>query len=187
MTEANHLMFDGTNEVIVRVPVSGDESVMIPVIRAVVENSDGSDSILLQRRSNPDEAVFGLLELPGGTWRAGESPEIAISREIREETSIEITSVSGITIDPLDDRRSIATVVPLAVIAGVQGAFPAVHVIVTASGAGTPFPGDGESFDVQWWSIQAVRDEVANRPSMFVPSSLAAINAYLASMGSARG
>lgn len=172
-------MFDGTAEVTVPVPVSGAENVMVPVIRAIVENSDGSDSILLQRRSNPDETVFGLLELPGGTWRAGESPDDAISREVLEETGVVLSSVSGIVIDALDSRRSIATVRPLAVIAGVRGSFPAVHVIVIATASGTPRPRDGESFDVQWWPIESVRREIGGRPKAFVPSTLAAINAYV--------
>ncbi|MEN8238477.1 MAG: NUDIX hydrolase, partial [Actinomycetota bacterium] len=133
------------------------------------------------------EAVFGLLELPGGRWRAGEPPDEAISREVLEETGVVLTSVSGIAIDTLDARRSIATVTPLAVIAGVRGAFPAVHVIIVATGAGTPVAVDGESFDVRWWPIESVRVEASDRPTAFVPSTLAAINAYCDSIDSVRG
>lgn len=180
-------MYDGTAEVTVRVPVIGGENVMVPVIRAIVENSDGSGSILLQRRSNPEEAVFGLLELPGGTWRAGEAPGDAISREVLEETGVTLTEVAGITVDNLDSRRSIATVTPLAVIAGARGAFPAIHVIVVAAGTGTPTPRDGESFDVRWWTIDSVRAVSVDRPEEFVPSTLAAIRAYSNGTGSASG
>lgn len=180
-------MFDGTSEVNVRVPMSGAENVMVPVIRAIVENADGSGAILLQRRSKPDEAVFGLLELPGGTWRAGEPPDEAISREVYEETGVALSSVSGIALTALDSRRSIATVSPLAVIAGVRGAFPAVHVIVIAAGTGEPLPGDGESTDARWWPIASVREEVEVRPAAFVPSTLAALNAYFDWMESVRG
>jgi len=187
MTSSNHSMFDGTKEVIVSVPMSGNENVMLPVIRAVVENSDGSDSLLLQRRSNPDEAVFGLLELPGGTWRAGESPSDAISREVLEETGVALTSVSGIAVDILDSRRSIATLTPLAVVAGIHEAFPAVQVIVLASGTGMPGLGDGESFDVRWWPVAAVRAQVEGQPASFVPSTRAALVAYFDSMGSESG
>lgn len=180
-------MYDGTSDVTISVPVSGDENVMVPVIRAIVENSDGSDSILLQRRSNRDEAVFGLIELPGGTWRAGESPKDAISREVLEETGVALTSVSGIDLNVLDSRRSIATVTPLAVIGGVGGSFPAVHVIVIASGTGTPTDRVGESFEVQWWPIEAVRVETRKLPAAFVPSTLAALDAYFVWIGSESG
>jgi ADP-ribose pyrophosphatase YjhB (NUDIX family) len=187
MMSGTHSIFDGTNEVTVPVPVSGTENVMVPVIRAIVNNADGSDSFLLQRRSIDTEPVFGLLELPGGTWRAGESPQDAIAREVLEETGILLESISGIVVDRLDARRSIATVKPLAVIAGVDGAFPAVHVIVVASGSGSPRPADGESSDVRWWSIEEVRVEVEDRPMAFVPSTLAAVCAYLDSIESESG
>lgn len=180
-------MFDGKGEVTVPVPVIGAENVMVPVIRAIVEITDGTDSILLQRRSDPDEAVFGLLELPGGMWRAGESPDHAIAREVLEETGVSLTTVSGIAVDALDDRRSIATITPLTVIAGVDGAFPAVHIIVTASGRGTPTPSDGESFDVRWWQVESVRAEMDARPGAFVPSTFAAISAYFVWIESVRG
>lgn len=187
MTSGIHSMFDGTNEVTVPVPVSGTENVMLPVIRAIVENADGSDSLLLQRRSNVREPVFGLLELPGGTWRAGESPDEAIAREVLEETGVVLESVSGIAIHTLDDRRSIATMTPLAVITGVHGAFPAVHVVVIASGTGTPAAADGESFDVRWWTLEEVRVEIENHPTAFVPSTLAAVRVYFDSMESESG
>jgi 8-oxo-dGTP diphosphatase len=187
MTEGIHTMFDGTREVTVAVPVSGDENVMLPVIRAVVENGDGSDSILLQRRSNPEEPVFGLYEIPGGRWRAGESPDVAISREVREETGVLLTTVFGIEIDTLDSWRAIATVTPIAVVAGVRGAFPAIHVVVVASGTGVPESGDGEAYDARWWPISSVRIEMNERPAAFVPSTLAALNAYFGSMASERG
>jgi ADP-ribose pyrophosphatase YjhB (NUDIX family) len=187
MTEGIHTMFDGTSEVTVAVPVSGDENVMVPVIRAVVENSDGSDSILLQRRSNPGEPVFGLYELPGGRWRAGESPDVAISREVHEETGVRLTAVSGIEIVTLDSRRAIATVTPIAVVAGVRGAFPAIHVVVAASGTGVPDSVDGEAFDARWWPTMSVRIEMNERPGAFVPSTLAALNAYFGSVGLERG
>jgi ADP-ribose pyrophosphatase YjhB (NUDIX family) len=187
MTEGIHTVFDGTSEVSVAVPVIGDENVMVPVIRAVVENSDGSDSILLQRRSNPEEAVFGLLELPGGTWKAGESPDVAISREVREETGVLLSSVSGIEIDTLDSRRAIATVTPITVVAGVRGTFPAIHVVVVASGTGAIVSGDGEAFDGRWWPARSVRIEMDERPAAFVPSTLAALNAYFGSTASDRG
>jgi len=180
-------MFDGERDVTVPVPVSGTENVMVPVIRAIVVRDEGPRAILLQRRANPAEAVYRLLEIPGGMWRAGESPIAAISREVREETDVVLTSVSGVSVDDIDDRRSIATLRPLAVIAGIYEAFPAIHVVVVATGTGVPNPSDGESYDVQWWPTEAVRSELQLRPEVFIPSTRAAITAYLASVDTVSG
>ena len=44
--------------------------------------------ILLQRRDKPGEVVRGRWEVPGGRWRAGERPDVAVAREVEEETGV---------------------------------------------------------------------------------------------------
>ena len=180
-------MFDGTRSVSVAVPVSGSENVMVPVIRAVVRSEEDSGLILLQRRSSRSEAVLGKLEIPGGLWRAGESPTAAVAREVFEETGVELVSISGVAVDEIDERRSIATITPLAVIAGFHDAFPAVHTVLVAVGSGVPRGQEGESHDVRWWTTRAVRRELQRQPEAFIPSSRAALLAYLALKESSRG
>ncbi len=53
---------------------------------AVVHDPDGR--LLLIRRGHPPHA--GLWSLPGGRVEAGESPEEAVEREVREETGLEV-------------------------------------------------------------------------------------------------
>lgn len=173
-------MRDASGEVHVDVPVSGGENVMIPVIRAVVCMDGTPDRILLQRRDSPDEAVRGWLEIPGGRWRAGESPEAAIAREVLEETGVTLVSVAGVSITDLGDEGAIASINPLVVAAGMEGAFPASHMVVTAVGSGEPRPEEGETADVRWWSLDEVRAEMARNRNGFIPSSFAALEAYLA-------
>lgn len=59
---------------------------MIVVAAALI---DESGSILLQQRA-PGRAMAGLWEFPGGKVEAGETPEHALRRELREELGIEI-------------------------------------------------------------------------------------------------
>lgn len=179
-----HDMWDGHGFLDVEVPVSGAENVMVPVIRAVVRSDDDRSLILLQRRADASEPVYGCLEIPGGRWRSGESPLVAITREVLEETGIHLSSVAGISVEVIDAYRSIATIRPLAIIAGVEGAFPAVHVVLTALGAGTPRASAGESQDVRWWRIEDLTRHMEAGPEEFVPSSLAALRAYIDSEGS---
>jgi 8-oxo-dGTP pyrophosphatase MutT (NUDIX family) len=177
-------MWDGRDYLQVDVPVSGAENVMVPVIRAVVRSDEDRSLILLQRRADTSEPVYHHLEIPGGRWRSGESPVVAITREVLEETGITLVSVSGVSLDVIDSHRSIATVRPLAIIAGVEGAFPAVHIVLTATGRGEPRGEAGESEDVRWWRLEDVRRRMEDRPEEFVPSSFAALRAYVETVGS---
>lgn len=174
-----HGMWDGAMDAIVDVPVSGGENVMVPVIRAIVRKSGDPTRIIVQRRDNESEVVRGLFEIPGGRWRAGESPVHAITREVREETGLTVVRVHGVSEDPIDDRRTIASIRPLVIVAGVLGAFPAVHVVVLVDAMGDPRPTQGESSDVRWWSIEEIRSCLGDSTGLFVPSSRAALSAFL--------
>ncbi len=176
-------MWDGSRHVEVDVPVSGPDNVMIPVIRAVVTDRSG-DHILLQRRDSPIESVRGLFEIPGGRWIAAESPAAAVTREVFEETGVALVHVEGIIDDRIDDRRSVSTVRPLVVIAGIEGAFPATHTVLVAVGEGTPRPEPGATTDVRWWLIADVRHELVTNRGGFVPSSWAALVAYVTMLDS---
>jgi 8-oxo-dGTP diphosphatase len=60
----------------------------ITVVAAVIRNAHGH--ILIARRPDSHAVAGGLWEFPGGKVEAGESPEEALRREIKEEIGIEI-------------------------------------------------------------------------------------------------
>jgi 8-oxo-dGTP diphosphatase len=172
-------MWDGGMDAIVDVPVSGGENVMLPVIRAIVRMEGDPTRVIVQRRDNASEVVRGLFEIPGGRWRAGESPVDAIRREVLEETGLTVVRVHGVTEDVIDDRRTIASIRPLVIIAGVFGAYPAVHVVMLVDATGEPQSTPGESSDVRWWSIEEIRSGLGGPTELFIPSTRAALNAFL--------
>ena len=112
----------------IAVPQMGGEALVVPNVAAIVLN-EARDALLLQRRDKPGEPVRGRLELPGGRWGAGEPPDVAVMREVAEETGIEVL---GLT-DPVErletgPHRSCAMVRPVAVVNGLEGTYPSLHV-----------------------------------------------------------
>jgi 8-oxo-dGTP pyrophosphatase MutT (NUDIX family) len=126
----NHPVWTGRDWIDLPVPSSDGEAVMVPNVVGVVFRESARDEMLLQRRDKPGEVVQGRLELPGGRWRAGELPDAALAREVREETGVTLLAVSGsvehVTFEP---NVSFGVARPVAVVSGADGAYPAAGVL----------------------------------------------------------
>lgn len=151
------------------VPISGDEAVVVPNVNAVVYRSTDRADVLLQRRDKPNEPVRGLLEIPGGRWRAGEKPDEAVRREVMEETGVTVLAVAGaIRMRSHGPETTTAGGVPAAVVVGTGGAYPSLHVVFECVGDGDPRGVPGEVADPRWWPTDEVRRLLAEEPESFV-------------------
>jgi ADP-ribose pyrophosphatase YjhB (NUDIX family) len=185
MTGREFILVNG-ERVEINVPVSGAENVMIPVVRIVVRRSGypaAEAPILLQRRDEPGEPVRGMLEIPGGRWRSGESPAACAMREVAEEAGVVVSVVDGVVVDSSDRDGALAIARPLVVVSGIDGRFPATHLILTGAADGEPTDKPGATADARWWDITEVRHMVENEPEAFVPSSHAALAVYVEEFG----
>jgi len=63
----------------------------VPVLAAVIECSDREGRLLLARNAAWSGKMFGLIT---GFMEAGETPEEGITREVAEETSLQVESLS---------------------------------------------------------------------------------------------
>lgn len=166
----------------VPVPEMGGEALVVPNIAAIIHHEDG-ESILLQRRDKPGEPVRGKLEIPGGRWKAGEAPEAAVAREVAEETGLELVEpiphVGRVT---LSENRACAVARPLAVVNGLEGSYPSLHVLFACTGRGDPRPQPGETSDPRWWLIGDVEELLEYRPDEFVDQTRAMLIAYFESL-----
>ncbi|OYY90589.1 MAG: NTP pyrophosphohydrolase [Sphingomonas sp. 28-66-16] len=81
-------------------------SALFPVVAAALVDRDGR--ILVQQRP-PGKPMAGLWEFPGGKIDPGETPEQALSRELREELGIVVTGAclapATFASAPLGDRH----------------------------------------------------------------------------------
>jgi 8-oxo-dGTP diphosphatase len=64
---------------------------VLPLFVTAVALVDRDGRVLVQQRS-PHRSMAGLWEFPGGKVEAGETPETALVRELREELGIETSS-----------------------------------------------------------------------------------------------
>ena len=162
----------------VSVPEMGGEALVVPNVAAVVLNEAG-DALLLQRRDKPGEPVRGRLELPGGRWAAGEPPDVAVAREVAEETGVEVIRLT----DPVQElesgaHRRCAMARPVAVVNGLDGSYPSLHVVFECVGRGKPRPQPGETSDPQWWPLGRVKELLATKPEELIDQSRAMLTAY---------
>ncbi len=62
----------------------------VPIAKALILDSE--NNMLILRRSQSHPTLAGHLDLPGGLIEPGEEPGEALSREIKEETGLQISS-----------------------------------------------------------------------------------------------
>jgi len=67
--------------------IAADPFAIVPIVCVALIDDDGK--ILLQQRP-PGKAMAGLWEFPGGKIAAGESPEAALCRELKEELGLTV-------------------------------------------------------------------------------------------------
>jgi 8-oxo-dGTP pyrophosphatase MutT (NUDIX family) len=162
----------------VPVPEMGGEPLVVPNVAAIVHNKTG-DAILLQRRDKPGEPVRGRLEIPGGRWGAGEPPEVAVAREVAEETGIALSApVPDVGRLEFGRNRAAAVARPVAVINGIEGTYPSLHILFECVGEGEPRPQPGETADPRWWPVSEVKALLAEEPEAFVDQTRAMLATF---------
>lgn len=180
MSPPNHRVWTGDEWIEMPVPESGGEAVVVPNVAAIVLREPDRSAILVQRRDKPGEVVRGRWEVPGGRWRAGESSEEAIRREVEEETGLTVASIiSPVTRVVTEPKIAIEISQPVAVATGVEGAFPSLHVVIVCTAEGEPRPLLGETAEPTWWPVADLRSYLGERPDDFVWQSHAILDAWL--------
>lgn len=175
-------VWTGSGWIDLEVPVSGGEGVVVPNVAGLVFKESRRDEILAQRRDKPGEVVRGRLELPGGRWRAGELPDVALAREVEEETGVRLLAVSGALEHlKLEPHVGFGIARPVAVVSGTEGAYPALHVLFECRGTGDPRPLPGETADPSWWPVDRLLGHLDEAPQDFVWHTRAMLTAYFGS------
>jgi len=178
MKPGRHLVKVGDRWVEVPVAAMGDESLVVPVVAALVFPDESRNRILLQRRDKPD-AVQGRWEIPMGRWRAGESAVAALTREVEEETGLRVIEVDAPAVrHEAAPGRPFLALQPLTVTIGVDGAYPALHLCFSCVAVGEPRALEGETADPQWVAVAGL-EGMLEAPETFTGPALAILRTWL--------
>ena len=179
MTAGWATVWSGRDWTEMRVASMKDETLVVPNIAAIVLRDEAGSAVLLQRRNKPD-VVRGLLEIPTGRWKAGETPAQALRREVGEETGLEVVSIAG------EGRRwevhplwPVWAATPAVVAVGAEGAYPAVLVTFVCVARGEPRALPAETADPRWYSPDEVGALLRDAPQEFTPVAYAALAGWL--------
>ena len=172
-------IWNGSDMIEIEVPQLHGEATPVPVAAALLFRDDTRSELLLQTRDD-DGPAAGLYELPGGIWRAGESPLIALEREVLEETGLGL--VGGAPSEKMSEaqeRRPIVASHPAVVVTGVASAYPVLILAYeVVAMPGEPRGEPGESRDPTFHAVEAVK-EMLTRPTQFTGPTFAILDSYL--------
>ena len=169
MEASSHPVWTGAEWVELPIAVMSGEPLVVPSVNALLYRDTSRRRILLQRRDKPGEVVRGRWELPGGRWRAGERGTTALAREVLEETGIVVTAIEAAgELRKYEEHVEFEVVRPVAVVAGVSGSFPSMHVLFVCIGDGEPRSQTGETSDPTWWAVTDLLTALSDRGEDFV-------------------
>jgi 8-oxo-dGTP diphosphatase len=138
------------------------EAKPIPVVAAVIEDPAGR--VLLAQRSAHKH--LGLKwEFPGGKVDAGESPEAALARELREELGIAIEHLRPLPRFTHDYGSVVIAMIPFVCRLAASSAAPHPHEHVAIRWVN---PAELDTFDLapaDWPVVRAYRDPPEPRPA----------------------
>lgn len=152
------------------------ETFVLPNVYGLIKRSDES-GVLIQRRWKPetDPDNLGKWELPGGKWRADESAEDCLRRELQEEAGIDVSSVDGLFTHCEHLGQRVETSVPTLVVKGRISAL----VIYTGYCDEQPAAEGDEARDATFMDVSELKNALREQPDTFTALTFAALTELL--------
>ena len=168
------------------VPILRGEGLYVPFVGAIIEREieKGNKQVLVQtRKKDSDELYSGTLEIPGGKMQSFEDIYETVTREVKEETNLDITFIDGknerINYTNRDDVSSL--IEPFCVTQMKNGPF--IGLIFLCKAVGEPALATTETKDARWVDIEELRQIVSDSPEKIYTAFLAPLKKYIAMEG----
>jgi len=164
------------------VPILRGEELYVPFVGAIIERESEAQTkqILIQIREKESDPLYsGSIEIPGGKMQAFEDIYETLSREVREESGLEIIFVKGK--DKRADyknREDVSSLIEPFCVTQMQNG-PFIGLIFLCKAMGEPALKTSESKNAKWVDIDDLREIVYHTPEKIYTAFLAPLKKYL--------
>jgi 8-oxo-dGTP diphosphatase len=150
--------------------------------RAIIERDFNNErQIVIQTRSKPNEAL--KIELPGGRIEPYESLTMALRREVREETGLEITEIEGedtrIDTVGINPEFEVECIKPFAAYQTIKGPIDSVGYYFRCKARGALLQFGDETSEIRWIGIDELSKLITDSPLILSDVDRAGIMYYL--------
>ncbi|MBI5650053.1 MAG: NUDIX domain-containing protein [Chloroflexi bacterium] len=149
--------------------------------RALIERAtpDGTE-IVIQIRNKPAEGGKRL-ELPGGRIEEFESLVVALTREVREETGLELTHIEGIMtrIETQGATANVECLAPFAVYQTLKGTVDSLGIYFRCRARGELLRVGDDTEAIRWVAAREIAQWLARDPEQFSWVDRAGLQFYL--------
>lgn len=164
------------------------ERFAIPGVAGIIEGKiNNKDCILVQKRcKNSSSDEFGLLEIPAGKIREFENVFSCLRREIKEETGLNVSEITGENESVLIERGGYKVVnyQPFACSQNTEGDYPIMVQVFICKANGNLLNSSSESEEIKWMELDELEKELDTNQSNFYPMHINTLKKFISSKNS---
>ncbi|MBR3304442.1 MAG: NUDIX domain-containing protein [Christensenellaceae bacterium] len=169
-----------------------EERFAIPAVAAIIEYRDslGRDCIIIQKRMKENGGILnGLMEIPAGKIREYEWVFDALKREVKEETGLDVVSVTGFGgEEEYSCKRTgyrVMRIMPYSVTQNVSGGYSVILLTFLCRAEGTVVKSTDETQEIHVAELTEV-EKLINENEM-MPIHIPALRKYISEKRKAAG